>query len=79
MSVCIYSVFVLSGVGNGLSQGVLSTVYKINNFRTNSEWERTKRRRILHCLTDFCETLYMKHVIRGTTELPITCRDRANL
>jgi hypothetical protein len=48
MSACVYSAFVLSSVGSGLAtdsspgQGVLPTVYKINNFRINSEWEQAR-------------------------------------
>jgi hypothetical protein len=48
MSVCFYSVLVLSCVGSGLVtgwspvQGVLPIVCKIHNFRINSEWEKYK-------------------------------------
>jgi hypothetical protein len=44
MDVCDYSVFALSCVSSRLMtgrspvQGVLPTVYKIHNFRINSEW-----------------------------------------
>jgi hypothetical protein len=48
MSVYVYSVFMLPCVGSGLATGlspvqeVLQTVYKIHNFRINSEWEQAR-------------------------------------
>jgi hypothetical protein len=48
MSDCNFLVFVLSCVSSGFRtgwspvQGVLPTVFKIRNFRTNSEWEQAR-------------------------------------
>jgi hypothetical protein len=49
MYVCVYSVCVLSSAASGLAseqitaQGLLLTVYRIHNFRINSEWKQAKK------------------------------------
>jgi hypothetical protein len=51
MSACIFSVSVLSYVGNGLATRLitrprsLQAAYKIHNFRIYSEWQQPRRRR----------------------------------